>query len=291
MAYVCDYIGGRSTCSYIASGAQKKTYLLITGRAKHSIIRCQDLSVGYQNKKKAAVIASGIDFSITQGTLVSLVGSNGIGKSTLLKSLTAMLPTLSGSLQVDGIEIKDYSPLALATKLSGVLTQAPASKSLTVLELVSLGRQPHTNWMGSLSQNDKEIIYKALEDTDLADLKNKNCFKLSDGQLQRVYIARALAQDTPLIVLDEPTTHLDLYHRASIVTLLKRLTQEKNKTILFSTHEIDLAIDISDKMLVMTPQKIIFDSPQNLIEQGTFNLLFPNDVVVFDKKTGRFSVS
>ena len=263
----------------------------MAGMAKHSIIRCQDLSIGYQNKKKAAVIASGIDFSITQGTLVSLVGSNGIGKSTLLKSLTAMLPTLSGSLQVDGIEIKDYSPLALATKLSVVLTQAPASKSLTVLELVSLGRQPHTNWMGSLSHNDKEIIYKALEDTDLADLKNKNCFKLSDGQLQRVYIARALAQDTPLIVLDEPTTHLDLYHRASVVTLLKRLTQEKNKTILFSTHEIDLAIDISDKMLVMTPQKIIFDSPHNLIEQGSFNLLFPNDVVVFDKKTGRFSVS
>ena len=275
----------------MAIDAQKKTYFLMAGMAKHSIIRCQDLSIGYQNKKKAAVIASGIDFSITQGTLVSLVGSNGIGKSTLLKSLTAMLPTLSGSLQVDGIEIKDYSPLALATKLSVVLTQAPTSKSLTVLELVSLGRQPHTNWMGSLSQNDKEIIYQALEDTDLADLKNKNCFELSDGQLQRVYIARALAQDTPLIVLDEPTTHLDLYHRASVVTLLKRLTQEKNKTILFSTHEIDLAIDISDKMLVMTPQKIIFDSPHNLIEQGSFNLLFPNDVVVFDKKTGRFSVS
>ena len=259
--------------------------------SQHTVINCQDLSIGYQNKKKVAVIASAVGFSITQGTLVALVGSNGIGKSTLLKSLTAMLPPLSGSLQIDAKEITAYSSLELSSKLSVVLTEAPASKNLTVLELVSLGRQPHTNWMGKLTKNDKDIIQQALEDTDLASLKNKNCFELSDGQLQRVYIARALAQDTPLIVLDEPTTHLDVYHRASVVTLLKRLTQEKNKTILFSTHEIDLAIDISDKMLVMTSQKIIFDSPHNLIEQGSFNLLFPNDVVVFDKKTGRFSVS
>jgi len=259
--------------------------------SQHTVISCHDLSIGYQNKKKVAVIASTINFSINQGTLVALVGSNGIGKSTLLKSLTAMLAPLSGSLQIDAKEITAYSALELSSKLSVVLTEAPASKNLTVLELVSLGRQPHTNWMGKLTQNDKDIIQQALEDTDLASLKNKNCFELSDGQLQRVYIARALAQDTPLIILDEPTTHLDLYHRAAIVKLLKKLTVEKNKTILFSTHEIDLAIQISDKMLVMTPQKIAFDSPCNLIEQGAFDVLFPNEIVVFDKKTGRFSVT
>ena len=259
--------------------------------SQHTVIKCEDLCIGYQNKKKTSVIASAINFSITQGTLVALVGSNGIGKSTLLKSLTAMLPTLSGSLQIDAKEITAYSALALSNKLSVVLTEAPASKNLTVQELVSLGRQPHTNWMGSLTQNDKHIIQQALEDTDLASLKYKNCFELSDGQLQRAYIARALAQDTPLIILDEPTTHLDLYHRAAIVKLLKKLTLEKNKTILFSTHEIDLAIQISDKMLVMTPQNIAFDSPCKLIEQGAFDVLFPNEIVVFDKKTGRFSVT
>jgi iron complex transport system ATP-binding protein len=272
-------------------GAQKKTYFLMDNLSQHTVIKCQDLSIGYQNKKKTSVIASTINFSITQGTLVALVGSNGIGKSTLLKSLTAMLPTLSGSLQIDATEITAYSALALSNKLSVVLTEAPASKNLTVLELVSLGRQPHTNWMGSLTQNDKDIIQQALEDTDLASLKHKNCFELSDGQLQRVYIARALAQDTPLIILDEPTTHLDLYHRAAIVKLLKKLTVEKNKTILFSTHEIDLAIQISDKMLVMTPQNIVFDSPSTLIKQGAFDILFPNEIVVFDKNTGRFSVT
>lgn len=259
--------------------------------SQHTVINCRDLSIGYKNKKKVAVIASTINFSITQGTLVALVGSNGIGKSTLLKSLTAMLAPLSGSLQIDAKEITAYSALELSSKLSVVLTEAPASKNLTVLELVSLGRQPHTNWMGKLTQKDKDIIQQALEDTDLNSLKNKNCFELSDGQLQRVYIARALAQDTPLIILDEPTTHLDLYHRAAIVKLLKKLTVEKNKTILFSTHEIDLAIQISDKMLVMTPQNMAFDSPCNLIEQGAFDVLFPNEIVVFDKKTGRFSVT
>jgi iron complex transport system ATP-binding protein len=272
-------------------GAQKKTYFLMAPLSQHTVIKCQDLAIGYKSKKKASVIANAIHFSITQGTLVALVGSNGIGKSTLLKTLTAMLPTLSGSLQIDAKEITDYSALALSNKLSVVLTEAPASKNLTVQELVSLGRQPHTNWMGSLTQKDKNCIQQALEDTDLASLKNKNCFELSDGQLQRVYIARALAQDTPLIILDEPTTHLDLYHRASIVKLLKKLTLEKNKTILFSTHEIDLAIQISDKMLVMTPNNIAFESPCNLIEKGAFDDLFPNEIVVFDKKTGRFSIT
>ena len=146
--------------------------------SQHTVISCQDLSIGYKNKKKVAVIASAVGFSITQGTLVALVGSNGIGKSTLLKSLTAMLPPLSGSLQIDAKEITAYSALELSSKLSVVLTEAPASKNLTVLELVSLGRQPHTNWMGKLTKNDKDIIQQALEDTDLVSLKNKNCFMI-----------------------------------------------------------------------------------------------------------------
>lgn len=257
----------------------------------HPVISTQDLSIGYRSRKKEAIIVANINFSISEGTLVAMVGSNGIGKSTLLKTLTSMLPALSGSIQIKGKETTAYNPLALASQLSVVLTESPASKNLTVAELVSLGRQPHTDWMGRLTAQDKIIIQDALDATDIAALAHRNCFELSDGQLQRAYIARALAQDTPLIILDEPTTHLDLYHRAAIVKLLKRLTAEKNKTILFSTHEIDLAIQITDKMLVITPEHIAFDSPCNLIEQGAFDALFPNEIVVFDKKTGRFSVT
>jgi iron complex transport system ATP-binding protein len=257
----------------------------------HTVITTQNLSIGYRSTKKEAIIAANINFSIQEGTLVAMVGSNGIGKSTLLKTLTAMLPALSGRIQIKGKETTAYNPLALASQLSVVLTESPASKNLTVAELVSLGRQPHTDWMGRLTAQDKIIIQDALDATDIAALAHRNCFELSDGQLQRAYIARALAQDTPLIILDEPTTHLDLYHRAAIVKLLKKLTAEKNKTILFSTHEIDLAIQITDKMLVMTPEHIAFDSPCNLIEQGAFDALFPNEIVVFDKLTGRFSVT
>tara|TARA_B100000795_G_scaffold58665_1_gene39035 strand:+ start:9139 stop:9930 length:792 start_codon:yes stop_codon:yes gene_type:complete len=260
-------------------------------KTKHTVISCQDLSIGYHSKKKTTLIAKDISFSIAEGTLVAMVGSNGIGKSTLIKTLTAMLPAISGSIQIKGKKTTAYSTLERSSKLSVVLTEAPASKNLSVIELVSLGRQPHTNWMGTLSRQDKDKIHEALNDTDLTALAHRNCFELSDGQLQRAYIARALAQDTPLIILDEPTTHLDLYHRASIVKLLKKLTEEKNKTIVYSTHEIDLAIQISDKMLVMTPNQIAFDTPCNLIEQGAFDILFPNEIVVFDKKTGRFSVT
>ncbi len=178
--------------------------------------------------------------------------------------------------------------MQLANELSIVLTEAPASSNLSVLELISLGRQPYTNWVGKLSETDREIIQKALKATETESLVNQKCYELSDGQLQRVMIARALAQDTPLILLDEPTTHLDLYHRAYILKLLKKLAKESGKTILFSTHEIDLAIQLSDKMLVMTSEKTFYDSPEELINQGYFETLFPKETIHFDTEMKRF---
>jgi iron complex transport system ATP-binding protein len=144
--------------------------------------------------------------------------------------------------------------------------------------------------MGKLSEEDKKIVTLALESTNIETLADNKCFELSDGQLQRVYIARALAQDTPIIILDEPTTHLDLYHRASILKLLKNLASETKKTILFSTHEIDLAIQLSDKMIVMTPETTYFDNPRDLIKEGRFDALFPKEMIQFDAETGRFTI-
>ena len=164
------------------------------------------------------------------------------------------------------------------------------SKNLTVFELVALGRQPYTNWVGSLSENDIAIINKALIQTNIVDLKEKRCFELSDGQLQKVMIARALAQDTDLIILDEPTSHLDMYHKVSILKLLQELAKETGKTILFSSHEIDLAIQLCDKLIVMSVNKVVYDTPCNLILNGTFETLFPKDLIDFDEKTGSFRV-
>ena len=219
---------------------------------------------------------------------MSIVGVNGIGKSTLLRTLANMQPALNGIVYLNNKKVSDYSSFQLANTISIVLTEAPSSKNLSVLELITLGRHPYTNWIGTLSENDKKIIQNAIDITEIEDLVNYKCMELSDGQLQRVMIARALAQDTPLILLDEPTTHLDIYHRAYLLKLLKKLAVEKQKTILFSTHEIDLAIQISDKMIVMTADEVHFDQPNKLIELGCFDTLFPSEIIHFNKDLKRF---
>ncbi len=257
---------------------------------EHIILEARNLTIGYSNKKSDSVIAEDINFSIAKGELVGLVGANGIGKSTLLRTLTGMQNILKGNVFVKGNDLKEYSSFKLATHLSVVLTEAPASKNLSVIEMISLGRQPYTNWLGALSEKDKKAVNFAMESTETKALAHRKCFELSDGQLQRVAIARALAQDTPLIILDEPTTHLDIYHRAYILKLLKNLALETGKTIFFSTHEIDLAIQLTDKMLVMTGKEIYFDEPCKLIETGRFDALFPKETIHFDSKTGRFTI-
>ncbi len=262
----------------------------MASEGKHIILEAKDLAIGYSSKREVTTVSEKINFSLNKGELVGLVGANGIGKSTLLRTLASMQSKINGEIFLKKKPLTSYSTLQLANQLSVVLTEAPASKNLTVLELVSLGRQPYTNWMGSLSPVDKKAINGALKATETEILTQRKCFELSDGQLQRVYIARALAQDTPLIILDEPTTHLDLYHRAYVLKLLKKLAVETRKSILFSTHEIDLAIQLSDKMLVMAPEGCYFDQPCNLIEAGRFDTLFPKETITFNTETGRFSI-
>lgn len=257
---------------------------------QHIILKTENLSIGYTSKKSDILVAKNINIQLNKGELVGLVGANGIGKSTLLRTITKVQKPLSGSIFIDGHNLNQINQLDLAKSLSLVLTEPIASKNLSVLELVALGRQPYTNWIGSLSTKDKAIINQALELINIQNLKDKKCFELSDGQLQKVLIARAMAQDTNLIILDEPTTHLDMYHKVFILKLLQKLVKETNKTILFSSHEIDLAIQLCDKLIIMTREGVVMDSPCNLIEKGAFDVLFPKDMIVFDQKTGSFRV-
>jgi len=254
------------------------------------ILKTENLSIGYASNKGETVIASSINLKLYKGDLVGLVGANGIGKSTLLRTLTTVQNPLHGSIFINNKNITSYQPVDLAKAMSLVLTEPIASKNLSVFELVALGRQPYTNWIGTISESDLIEIHKALKLTNIEDLKHKKCFELSDGQMQKVLIARALAQDTDLIILDEPTTHLDVYHKAYILKLLQKLAKETQKTILFSSHEIDLAIQLCDKMIVMTKEGVQTDDPCNLILKGAFNKLFPKDLIVFDEKTGSFRV-
>ena len=229
-------------------------------------------------------------FRLSPGTLNAVVGVNGVGKSTLLRTLTGMQPALEGTVRIAGTPIDEIPLLKRAQLLSVVLTEPLASGNLKVAELVSLGRHPYTNWLGVLSAEDRLRVRESLRKTELEPLASQPCHMLSDGQMQRVLIARALAQDTALMVLDEPTTHLDLYHKVKILKLLQEVAHSTGKTILFSTHEIDLAIQLCDHMLILQPGIASFGSPCQLIEKGDFEHLFPRDTVLFDADTGRFRV-
>jgi iron complex transport system ATP-binding protein len=249
-------------------------------------IAVKQLAIGY----KSAVIAEQINFDLNAGELCAIVGVNGIGKSTLLRTLGKVQPKLSGTIKINGKELASYKTLELASQISIVLTEPIASKNLTVLELIALGRLPYTNWLGTLTQQDKTQIENCLQQLDLKDLRYKKCHELSDGQLQRVLIARTMAQDTPLILLDEPTTHLDLYHKVQILKLLKQLAKTYQKTVLFTTHEIDLAIQLCDKILILDGIENSFGQPCELIESGSFEQLFPADMITFDALTGTFKM-
>ncbi len=256
----------------------------------HIALEVIDLSIGYHSNKETTVIAEGLDFQLQQGELAAIVGVNGIGKSTLLRTLGNVQSKISGTIKLDGKALKKYSPIEMASTISLVLTEPLASKNLTVMELIALGRQPYTNWIGSLSNKDKSKIQEAISMVGLQALKNKKCYELSDGQLQRVMIARALSQDTSIILLDEPTSHLDLHHKVQLMQLLKQIAHETQKTILLTSHEIEMAIQLCDKILIMNKESHDFGEPCELIQKQAFERIFPSDTVIFDAKTGSFKI-
>jgi len=255
------------------------------------ILQTANLSVGYTHKKEKNIIASDINLSLEKGKLIALIGANGIGKSTLLRTLTGIQKPISGTVSLNEKNIHELDALTLAQNLSVVLTEKLPPSNLTVWELIALGRQPYTNWIGTLTDNDIAKINEAIALTQIGHLTRKRHYEISDGQLQIVLIARALAQDTPLIILDEPTTHLDLLHKVVLFKLLKKLTQETGKCILFSTHDIDMAIQLSDEMIIMTPENTVQDQPCNLILKGSFNMLFKDEHIVFDSEKGKFVIT
>lgn len=254
--------------------------------AKHSGLSVRDLSIGYGGTP----VAQHIDFEVKAGELVGIVGVNGIGKSTLLRTLGGFQPKLGGKILMDGKGLETLNASERSRRLSVVLTQPPASKNLSVEELIALGRQPHTNWLGRMDQGDLEAVGQSLDTFLLSDLGGHKCHQLSDGQMQRVLIARAMAQDTPLILLDEPTTHLDLFHKVQILKLLGELAHKRGKAILFTTHEIELAIQLCDRILILDARENPFGTPCELIEQRHFEKLFPSEMVAFDADTGTFKV-
>jgi iron complex transport system ATP-binding protein len=257
---------------------------------KTIILQAKDISIGYTNKKETTIVASQVNIALEKGKLTALIGANGIGKSTLLRTLIGIQSPLSGTVFLENKAIHYLDNLTLAQHLSVVLTDKLPPSNLTVFELIALGRQPYTNWIGKLTTEDIAKVNEAMELTQISHLAHKKYDEISDGQLQIVLVARALAQDTPLIVLDEPTTHLDLLHKVTLFKLLKKLTQETGKSILFSTHDIDMAIQLSDEMILMTAESVVQDQPCNLIMKGSFNSLFEDEHIGFDAEKGKFVI-
>ena len=236
------------------------------------------------------MIATGINVNVAEGELVAVVGVNGVGKSTFLRTISGVQEALDGTIFIKSLDRKSLPAPKLASLISLVLTEQPISKNLSVTELVALGRQPYTNWIGTISREDRAQILKAIEVVGIQEIRHKKCYELSDGQLQKVLIARALAQNTPLVILDEPTSHLDIYHKAQVLKLLKKLSQQTKKAILFATHEINLAIQLCDKIVLMQQEKVQQGSPEELINEGAFDGMFPSDLIIFDRNSSSFKI-
>lgn len=255
------------------------------------IIKVSNLSIGYASKKHTTTVASNLNIDLKPGNMVGLLGKNGIGKSTLLRTLTKVQPALGGKVFINNENLETLSNVELAKTLSLVLTERLPDSSLTVFELVALGRQPFTNWIGYLTNDDLEIIHTAFEKTNTQHLMDSKCYELSDGQLQKVLIARALAQDTPLIILDEPTAHLDLHHTVNTFSLLKNLAKEFQKTIIISTHETNLALQLADELWLMSPDRFVSGKTDELIETNELNQLFESKLIRFDKTLKQFTIN
>ncbi|WP_372793519.1 ABC transporter ATP-binding protein [Lutibacter sp.] len=258
--------------------------------AKH-IIQVKNLNIGYTSKKEIKTIASNLNVNLDAGNLVCLLGKNGIGKSTLLRTLTKVQPSLKGDIFINSTKLETFSFTDFAKIVSLVLTEQLPDSSLTVFELVALGRQPYTNWIGYLTSEDLGIIQSAFEKTNTKHLMNSKCSELSDGQLQKILIARALAQNTPIIVLDEPTAHLDLHHTINTFSLLKNLASDFQKTIIVSTHEINLALQLADELWLMTPTDFISGKTETLISNNNVSQLFESDLITFNKTLKQFIIN
>ena len=235
------------------------------------MIELKDLTIGYAQKNNTKVVASGINATLHSGRLTCLIGANGIGKSTLLRTLSAFQPPLSGEIFIDNespIPLSTLTDKQLSRLIGVVLTEKPDVQNMTVFELVGLGRSPYTGFWGRLNEDDKEVVKESLRLVGIESLQDRLIQTLSDGERQKTMIAKALAQQTPVIYLDEPTAFLDYPSKVEMLTLLRHLARETGKTIFLSTHDMELALQIADELWLMTAGTPSSDTAENPSNNG-----------------------
>lgn len=250
------------------------------------IIHIKDLAIGYGNH----TILDNINISLIEGELTALIGLNGVGKSTFLRTIIGLQNKLNGKVLLEGSELHKFGVSKLAKKLSFVSTEIINVNHLSVFDLVSQGRYSYTAWHGKLTKTDKDKVFEAVELVGMSEYINKSITEISDGERQRIMIARALAQDTPVIILDEPTAYLDLKNKYEIIHLLHSLTREKNKAILFSSHDLNIVLKEADRLIVMREDDIESGAPEDLLMNGCIEELFTNSSIIFDEDRADFSI-
>ncbi|MEL6407013.1 MAG: ABC transporter ATP-binding protein [Chloroflexota bacterium] len=256
------------------------------------VLQTTHLAVGYHAPRKPRVtVADKLNLTLQTGELVCLLGPNGAGKSTLMRTIAGMQKALAGDVVLAGQSLANIQPRQLAQLLSVVLTERPNVGLLNGYALVALGRHPYTDWTGRLSRYDKAVVRWAVDAVNARDLAERPILELSDGQRQKLMIARALAQESQLIILDEPTAFLDLPRRAEIMQLLRHLAAETGRAILLSTHDLDLALRSADTLWLMANGNIEVGAPEDLVLDGTFEAAFRGEGVHFDRATGSFEVN
>lgn len=257
-----------------------------------SLLVTDKLSIGYINKGNKIPVQHDLNLSIRAGEMICLIGPNGTGKSTLLRTLSGLQPAISGKIRIDERELSDLTVSERSFLISLVLTDRIEIDNATVYSIVAMGRQPFSNWWGSIKAEDELKIQEAIKMVHLEHKAGALLSELSDGEKQRALIAKAFVQDTPLIMLDEPTAHLDLPNRVEIMLLLHKLAHKTGKAVLLSTHELDMALQAADSIWLMTSEKGVETGvPEDLVLNGHFNEAFFSPNYVFNPSNGNFSMN
>ncbi|OJV40656.1 MAG: hypothetical protein BGO29_05445 [Bacteroidales bacterium 36-12] len=257
-----------------------------------NVLKTTSLSVGYKDSKKDVVIQHNLNLYVNKGEMVCLIGPNGSGKTTLLRTLSGLLRPLSGKSYINNIDVQKISSRERALLIALVLTDRVDIENATVESIVSMGLHPHTSWWGKINKQTNSVVESAIEMVHLEKKAHSLLSELSDGERQRVMIAKAFVQDTPIIILDEPTAHLDLPNRIEIMLLLHKLAHETGKTVLISTHELDIALQAADRVWLMTENDgVEVGVPEDLVLNGKFTETFKSDNFIFNPTNGNFSMN
>jgi iron complex transport system ATP-binding protein len=252
-------------------------------------LRTRDLAVGYRARGACRAVLEHVNLAVDSGELVCLLGPNGIGKSTLLRTIARMQPPLWGSVELGGADLRAVSHFELARRLGVVLTERVAVEALTVRQIVGLGRYPHSGWFGGLTDRDRAVVGWAIDAVGVRHLAERDFSRLSDGERQRVMIARALAQEPVLLVLDEPTAFLDVPSRVELMGLLRQLTRDRPLAVVVSTHDLELALRTADTIwLVMPGGEVITGAPEDVVLSGAIGQAFEGRQIRFHQEERSF---